>query len=542
MKTYTPLAETDTYRDLYNDFNEVANGLNDVDFLYKSNLSDGRLFSSEVGYVNLQTGLMFTNITIANEDLGNFKIRGFVYYTRKYNSYKVMDINCDLTLYKDAKPHFLYVLLETGGTYEVYDSMQVNTENRMLFARFIIGTDGNSIQFYLMAPFAGSPDYIKGNPFYNVTEGIKVYGKEDSKITFTNGKIRFPGINFDNQEDPDVVSIQPNGVNKLLRYISWDSTNSIPTVDWASGASYNVDFAHKINYTTGAISTVTSGKYTVQKVLYDILTETCVIMYGDTEYDTLAGATIAASSILNYPLIDNVKYLLPISVMISYNGNTDLSDTDVVRFISILPDEAVAFGSDLIAQQMALQAINTANTATTTANTASTNLSNHIANITNPHQVTVVQVGLDNSYTEYTPASIIAEAQVPLSLYLLKTGGTISGNLAISGTLGVTGTSTLGVLNVGSLSTFTGASSFNNNVQIGTSLVNRILNLYGNENITGNLSVSNTATISNMHSTSPYADGGFIYFGNSTAYPKLFVKANEPDSTVGTDGDYCIWG
>ena len=92
MKVYTPLEETSTYRDLYDSYNQTVDNLNDTDFLYESSLSDGRVFSSQKGYVNLQEGIMGQNITISAADLGNFKIRGFVYYTRKYSTIQMLTI------------------------------------------------------------------------------------------------------------------------------------------------------------------------------------------------------------------------------------------------------------------------------------------------------------------------------------------------------------------------------------------------------------------------------------------------------------------
>ena len=147
--------------------------------------------------------------------------------------------------------------------------MQSNTDERMLFARFVIDTSGNSVQFFLAAPFAGTPDYVKSNPTFEVMSGLKGSGTNSNTLILGQGKIRFPGINFDNKADPDVLTVDVSSEALPLRYITWDSVNSRPTVNWGSGTVTNFDFSKMMNFSTGAITNVANNKTTIQKVYFD---------------------------------------------------------------------------------------------------------------------------------------------------------------------------------------------------------------------------------------------------------------------------------
>lgn len=469
MKVYTPLQETSTYRNLFDSYNTTVDNLNSTDFLYKSNLSDGRVFSDQVGYINLQEAHMGQSVTIAAADLGDFKIRGFVYYSRKYNTYKVMDINCDLTGYKDNRVHFLYVLMQTGGTYEVYDNMQENTDERMLFARFVIDTSGNSVQFFLAAPFAGTPDYVKSNPTFEVMNGLKGVGTSSNTLILGKGKIRFPGINFDNKADPDVLTLDTSSEALPLRYVTWDSVNSRPTVNWGSGTVTNFDFSKMMNFSTGAITNVANNKTTIQKVYFDPYTKSGVVEYGNVAYNSLEDAMKVLGTVASYPLIDGVKYLIPLVAIVNKKGNTDLTEEEYCSVVSLTPNEELIFGLDQASQQMALEAQIKAQQAIDTVGNVQTSLSNHIANVSNPHNVTRSQLGISDTLANKTLTQIYSGAAQYIldnnslnTKYLPLAGGTITGTLTVNSTITArsnvsitgslsAGTSTLGATTVGSL-------------------------------------------------------------------------------------------
>ena len=549
MKVYTPLQETSTYRDLYDSYNTTVDNLNSTDFLYESNLSDGRVFSDQVGYINLQEAHMGQSVTISAADLGDFKIRGFVYYSRKYNTYKVMDINCDLTGYKDNRVHFLYVLMQTGGTYEVYDDMQSNTDERMLFARFVIDTSGNSVQFFLAAPFAGTPDYVKSNPTFEVMSGLKGVGTNSNTLILGQGKIRFPGINFDNKADPDVLTVDVSSEALPLRYVTWDSVNSRPTVNWGSGTVTNFDFSKMMNFSTGAITNVANNKTTIQKVYFDPYTKSGVVEYGNVAYNSLEDAMKVLGTVASYPLIDGVKYLIPLVAIVNKKGNTDLTEEEYCSVVSLTPNEELIFGLDQASQQMALEAQIKAQQAIDTVGDVQTALGNHTANVSNPHNVTRSQLGISDTLANKTLTQIYSGAAQYIldnnslnTKYLPLVGGTITGTLTVNGVLTArsnvsitgslsAGTTTLGTTTVGSLIS-TGTGEFRNSVTIKNSL------LYIKDGTdTTKISLGNNGAIRALgttHTQGLTVDNNYVIVGSD----RLYLGSLPSDAPTGSYGIY----
>ena len=238
MKVYRQVSEDAEYREYYDSYRVTVENLNDTDFLYKSMLTNGQVFFSteEVyGFVNNQAAIRGRNLTISKDYIDNFVIRDFKVFTRATNTLLDIKINCNLKDYRDNKPHYLYIVLSNKGKYEVYDDMFQSDETKLIFARFIIDSQGNSKQFYMMLPFAGSADYIKGNQFYQVTDGLRVevLNNNTKQLTLTNAKIRFSGINFDDVSSPDCQVVDFEGAAVPIRYTSiWDNTNKVPRVDW----------------------------------------------------------------------------------------------------------------------------------------------------------------------------------------------------------------------------------------------------------------------------------------------------------------------
>lgn len=438
MRTYTNLSEECTWREVYDVIQETTTNLNEVDYLYKSYLGDGQVFDAagNVGYVNQQEAYRNTNITITSDDIANFKISGFQWYYRKENKIIDIDINCNLYQYRDNKPHFLYIVMSQHGTYEVHDTMFENTENICLFARFIIDTDGNSIQFYVIAPFAGSPDYIKGNTFYVVSEGLDMifYNKATKQFTIPETKIRFSGICFDNYTSPDVLHIIPEDTNIKFKYIYWDSEDLIPRVDWSDNTAYNTLQLNKImNYETGVISDVPEGKFTCQKIYYDIYQNIFVAMYGNRYYDTMLDNVLNVDNVLDYPKPDGIDYMLPIAAVLAQNTSSAFDNTNF-RIIGLKYNETELYDNDDVARQQAYEALQKAEQAITIANGAVTSVNNHKNDRTNPHQVTKTQVGLGNVENYGIATQSEAEAAMINTKYMtpLRTMNTIEKNSIVS--------------------------------------------------------------------------------------------------------------
>ena len=400
MERYEVLSEDATWRDAFDAINTTSENLNNVDYLYKSYLGDGQVFdpAGNIGYVNAQEALRNTNIVIPKENIASFMISGFKFYHRKQNKIVDIEIDCNLYDYRDGRIHFLYIVLSQRGKYEVHDSMFENTEDLCLFARFVLDTEGNTVQFYVMAPFAGSPDYIKGNTFYDVSEGMDLvyFNEENKQFTITNSRVKFSGINFDSYASPDVLNIEPPELNIKFKYVDWDSLYAIPRPMWLQDDEVNSPITEAImNYDDGTITQIDENKFTIQKVYYDIYTKKFIAMLGNRAYDTMQDAVVSAETVLKYPKPDGVDYLLPIAVLILKNTNAIYSD-ETIRIIGLTYDETELFDSNDLARQQSLEALTRAQHAIDVADSAVTNVNNHASNRSNPHQTTAQQVGLGN--------------------------------------------------------------------------------------------------------------------------------------------------
>lgn len=455
MKRYIQVDEDAEYREYYDSYRVTVDNLNDTDFLYKTSLSNGQVFFEEdemYGFVNNQAAVRNRNITISMDYIDDFVIRDFKVYTRATNELISLDINCNLKNYRDGKPHFLYIVLSHNGTYEVHDDMFQTDETKILFARFIIDTTGNSIQFYMMLPFAGSADYIKGNQFYQVTDGLRLQIVNNSTKTFTlsDAKVRFSGINFDDVSSPDCLEIDFEGNVVPIRYISWDNDDSLPRVNWKAPLVNSLILDKTMNYSNGGISNVDTNDFTIQKLYYDIYEKCIVAMYGNTSYHTLTEAILNIDTILNYPLPDGIEYLIPIACVILKNTSEAFSN-DTIRIINLDYNEQEVLDSDTFTRQQSSEAILKANQALSVANETSDDLNDHLGDRTNPHRVALnqlynsvgTQIVLDDSYADYTVTSLISRINSDMdNIYFKKSGGTISGATSVSSTLAVTGKAT----------------------------------------------------------------------------------------------------
>ncbi len=486
MKTYIPISEDAEYRQMYDSYIQTVDNLNDTDFLYETMLSNGQVFFVEdgvYGLVNGQEARRNTNITISRSAIDNFTITDFKVFTRATNELLTLDINCNLAAYRDNKIHYLYIVLDTHGTYEVYDDMFQSDETKLLFARFIIGSNGDSKQFYMMLPFAGSADYIKGNQFYQVTEGlrVKVISNNSKQLTLSKAKIRFSAINFDDKASPDCITIDYEGAAVPIRYVTWDSTSQIPRTNWDASLVYTLDYTTIMNYSTGRTTRLTADKFSIQKLYYDVYTRCIVALYGDTAYDTMNEAIYAVDSVMNYPLPDGIEYLIPIACVIIQNTSDPFSDSNF-RVINLDYNEQEVLDSDTFTRQQSAEAVAIARQAQSDVSTVSTNLNNHTGNKSNPHEVRLSQLkksdgtagAIDDSFAE-PGLSVTALINRTLSqvgqTYYSKSGGPISGNVSISGSLSVTGNTTLSTVTTSGNITVGGdiIPSSNVSTSIGTS-------------------------------------------------------------------------
>ena len=542
MKTYIPITENSEYREVYDSYMKTVDNLNSTDFLYGSMLSNGQVFFKEdniYGTVNGQPAYRNTNITIPRQYIDDFRISDFILYTRATNELIILDINCNLASYRDNKVHYLYVILDHNGTYEVYDDMFQSDETKILFARFIIGTNGDSKQFYIMLPFAGSADYIKGNQFYQVTDGLRVQvvNANTKRLTVSKAKIRFSAINFDDKASPDCIEIDHEGNALPIRYVYWDSNSNVPRVDWDSATSYDLKLNKIMNYTTGTISGLASGNFSIQKFYYDVYTGCIVAMYGNASYNTREGAILAIDSVMSYPLPDGIEYLIPIACIVMQNTTDPISDANF-RIINLDYNEQEVLDSDTFTRQQAAEAVAKANQAESDVASLSSALSTHTGNRANPHRVRVDQLlksdgtagPIDDSLTEITLAQILAQAGSSASgTYYPISGGAITGSTSIAGTLTVAGKTTLAATDTGALKVSGDISFDSENRVLGAS--NKRLGYLYAKNISASLT-SYLAGIESSGNIIPTSNGSYNLGSANNRWYVGYINALYANSSV----------
>ena len=85
------------------------------------------------------------------------------------------------------------------------------------------------------------------------------------------------------------------------------------------------DDLNAITFNVGQIKNVDNGKFTVQRILWDIYEGTLILQYGDTVYDTFQDA-VAGTDLLEYPAPFGKTIYIPMAIMIIKSGTTNIND------------------------------------------------------------------------------------------------------------------------------------------------------------------------------------------------------------------------
>lgn len=552
MRYYRQVPEDAEYREYYDSYRVTVENLNSTDFLYKSMLSNGQVFfdADEVyGMVNNQAAIRGRNLTIAKEYIDNFVIRDFQVFTRSTNTLLDININCNLKDYRDGKPHYLYIVLSNKGKYEVHDDMFQSDETKLLFARFIIDRQGNSRQFYMMLPFAGSADYIKGNQFYQVTDGLRVevLNNNTKQLTLTDAKVRFSGINFEDVSSPDCLEINFEGNAVPIRYCTWDNTDHVPRVDWNMEPLTSLNLTRVMNYETGATSAVAEGKYSIQKLYYDIYEKCIVALYGDAVYDSRIEAIYGIDSVMRYVLPDGIEYLIPIAAIIAENTEEPISD-DNFRIVNLDYNEKEVLDSDTFTRQQSAESMFKSREAIQRVNELDAALSNHAGDRTNPHQVRLNQlynsnnepVVLADDYADWSVSSILSRAAADAAdIYYRKDGGTISGNVIIGSESAAKNLTTFGNADIKGNTSLGGTLSLGGNIttngtyNVGTTSARLGIIYTTSLNASSDSTVSGTLT---SRSIIPETTTSYNLGSDQKRFNSLYVK------NIGASGNLAVSG
>ena len=115
------------------------------------------------------------------------------------------------------------------------------------------------------------------------------------------------------------------------------------------------DEMDEIVYPTGTIKNVPTGKFTIQRILWDVYEDCFIMQYGDTVYDTFDEAALG-SSLLSFPAPYGKTIYIPMAILIIKSGISSINndpDSVIVTRRWIYVDESYDAMADMIARTKA---------------------------------------------------------------------------------------------------------------------------------------------------------------------------------------------
>lgn len=121
------------------------------------------------------------------------------------------------------------------------------------------------------------------------------------------------------------------------------------------------DGLDEINFSAGTIKDVPAGKFTIQRVLWDVYEQTLIMQYGDKVYDTFNDA-VNGTGILEYPAPFGKTIYIPLAIIVLKSGITSLND-DIESIIIdrrwVEVDQELTGYSDYVARAQSEKALDT---------------------------------------------------------------------------------------------------------------------------------------------------------------------------------------
>lgn len=114
-----------------------------------------------------------------------------------------------------------------------------------------------------------------------------------------------------------------------------------------------------ISYNAGKILSVDSGKFTIQRILWDIYEDCLIVQYGDTVYNNFEDA-VTGSNLLAYPAPWGKTIYIPLAIMIIKSGTTSINDdneTIIIDRKNIYVDQENSDYADYVARARASKAL-----------------------------------------------------------------------------------------------------------------------------------------------------------------------------------------
>ena len=354
MRDWYSIERSSMMSDLVHNFNENAKSCSFLDDTIGTMLWNGVLFKG-LETVGGKTITPLQSLDLSGVNPEYLLLDNISLYFKKNN--KFLDLNMEtinLKNYNTNRIQFLFFSEASNGSlsYRVADTMD-QLADELLFARFQINTDGKFQQFYIMAQRVGTNMYNAADEFY-VVDGCYVKPSEKLYLGMTKGTVKRSGIDFTDDYTPDIMLFDYNiTVHRSIRYIETDNT-----IDYTKSSRDTVITDKYLNYDTKTLINIPEGKYSIQRILWDIYDGSLIIQYGDQIYDDYSTA-VSGASWLKFPAPYNAKIFIPLAAMIIKSGTTDLTNEE--NLIIVRRDEDVTQPSianeDTIARAQAQEAL-----------------------------------------------------------------------------------------------------------------------------------------------------------------------------------------
>lgn len=118
-----------------------------------------------------------------------------------------------------------------------------------------------------------------------------------------------------------------------------------------------------IEFDKGTIKSVDEGKFTLQRILWDIYDRSLIVQYGDTVYDTYDEA-VAGSELLAYPAPFGKTIYIPLAVLMIKSGITSINEDEDTLIVSrrwVVVDQLQEGFTDYVARAKAQKALDLIN-------------------------------------------------------------------------------------------------------------------------------------------------------------------------------------
>lgn len=429
-KDFYTIDVNDTIGDWVDAFNRNALASSDHTWYLGEMLYNGMLFTGRetIGGVPIQS---LTNLNISSKSPQNLELDNFYLYFRDINKILLLDhVTFDLSEYNTGHPMFFYINSNLG--FRVSQEFNQGTNEILLF-RFIITVNGIFSQCYITAQRFGSNVYDTADEFYGIMGCQPLPAGQNLTLKLGDGAVKRSGIKFDFHQAPDSYKVVDNDIPFYLRYITLDNK-----VDFSQSTTTTVDPNHYLIYSTNTLGDVPTGKFTVQRILYDVYSNCLIMQYGDGVYDTMQDALSSVNN-TTYPFPYETLMFIPLGLMFIKQGATDLSDSEQCVLVqhtntTITSSDSAFFAEDSYARGRLTVINNDIDALQVWVQNVENNLNAHTDNHNNPHQVTKAQVGL-GKVDNMSYAEIKAGIQNDLTNQWIKknVNDSTSGSLSING-------------------------------------------------------------------------------------------------------------